>query len=777
MGRSLRSASRWTLLAASLLVALLAAVSRFDSTPSGLTAHYFANSGWVDPPAFSLLDTQFSGERMIERWNGAPPEIFSARWTGSILIPRSGLYTFAVISDDGSSVRIDEQLVVDNPGVHGPQEARGSANLVRGVHQIQIDYAQQGGGFRFDLQSGRNSGPLSALPPWTLIPADLPLWQFAASLALRWSLAGAGWLWVIALTAALVAPASSLARKARLWVEREQGWPALGWIIAGSALLTTTGLWWGLPDGSWVPDELTPNTIFYAVAQGFSHGWWDRYPPLHFYLLTVAYSPLLLLERLGGVNLQSSAAYTLVAVIGRLVSVAAGVVTLVAVYATGARAFGRRAGLYAAAMLALAAPFVYYAKTANLDVPYVCWFALSLLFYLRLLKQLELTDFVAFAVCAALAVCTKDQAYGLYLLVPPLIVYRLWQVHREKGSRQPMASALLDRRLWTGAAIAAMLFLTVHNLVFNWTGFEQHVRFLVGGGSRGYQMFPRTAAGELDMFRFTLDLIRAVWGWPLFVVAAAGIALAAITPATRRTAWWLALPALSYYLTFTAVVLYNYDRFVLPVCVVLSMFGGLALDRAISPGGHINRWGVAAGSVVLAYSLLYAGMVDVVMLRDSRYSLERWLSAHADAHDLVGYVFPVQYYPRIRYENAEITSIEQLAAARPAYYLLNADYGRAEPADSEVGRLIAGLHDASLGYRLVLRLREPPVWPWLPGAHRDLIGPRTEPYPSSAMRHINPTYEVFKREPPAQQAARMAASARIAAQRSCLTSTTQAGTY
>ena len=53
----------------------------------------------------------------------------------------------------------------------------------------------------------------------------------------------------------------------------------------------------------------------------------------------------------------------------------------------GVRLFGRRAGTLAALTLALSAPFVYYSKTANLDVPYVCWFALALLFYLRTLEE------------------------------------------------------------------------------------------------------------------------------------------------------------------------------------------------------------------------------------------------------------------------------------------------------------------------------------------------------------------------------------------------------
>jgi hypothetical protein len=101
MTRSLRSAARRALVAASLLIAVLAAAERFDSTAAGLTASYFPNSEWIAPAAFSVLDTRFSTERMIELWHGAPPQRFSARWTGSVFVSRAGLYTFAVVSDDG----------------------------------------------------------------------------------------------------------------------------------------------------------------------------------------------------------------------------------------------------------------------------------------------------------------------------------------------------------------------------------------------------------------------------------------------------------------------------------------------------------------------------------------------------------------------------------------------------------------------------------------------------------------------------------------------------
>ena len=43
----------------------------------------------------------------------------------------------------------------------------------------------------------------------------------------------------------------------------------------------------------------------------------------------------------------------------------------------------RFVGILAAFLVATMPPFVYHAKTANLDVPYLFWFSLSLLYYVR----------------------------------------------------------------------------------------------------------------------------------------------------------------------------------------------------------------------------------------------------------------------------------------------------------------------------------------------------------------------------------------------------------
>jgi hypothetical protein len=729
-----------------LAVALLAIADWINPVREGLNATYFTNATWSDPPALSTVDPQPSNDRLLAAFRGAPPDAFSTTWAGSFLAMHDGSYALATISDDDSAVFVDGQVVVDNGGRRvWPRGATGLVTLSRGVHAIYVRYAQDGGPFHVELLWARAGESLERMPAWALSPRRVSFWAFASSAALKRSLAAAQWVWVGSIVAWALTIGWAWIGKGKVWLAGEGVWHPLKWILAASLILNATGIWWGLPGGSWAPDELTPTLVLGAASRWFTHGWFDRYPPFQFYVLTVAFSPLMLLEHLGRVDLSTSVPYALLTFTSRLVSLAAGIGTVLAVYAAGAHTFGRRAGMFAAAMFALVTPFVYYAKTANLDVPYLFWFAVSLVFYLRVLQQMALRDFVGLAACATLAVCTKDQAYGLFLLMPVAIVERLWRAHRQEGRRFPLIDALFDRRLLSAAAVALVLFIAIHNLVFNWSGFTDHVQLITGPASETYRDFEPSLAGRWSLFQLSVHIVVMAWGWPMCLVSVAGLVLALGTPAHRRVALWLALPVVSYYAGFIDVVLYNYDRFMLPVCLVLSLFGGLAFDRFLTVNGAA-AWRRVCACAAFVCTLLYAATVDVVMLRDSRYTVEQWLATHVTAGDVVGYVFPQQYYPRLEsFNTATISSAAELQQQQPTYYVLNADYARAEPAESPIGQLIAGLQGGRLGYRLAFRYRHPSPWPWLPGAPRDLVGDRTEEPITSVLRHINPVYEVFQK--------------------------------
>ncbi len=79
---------------------------------------------------------------------------YALRFTGEIQIDQAGKYTFFTSSDDGSRLYIDNQLVVDNDGVHVMVEkqridrARRRVPLDRG-HLLQCHRRQRLGRFLF----------------------------------------------------------------------------------------------------------------------------------------------------------------------------------------------------------------------------------------------------------------------------------------------------------------------------------------------------------------------------------------------------------------------------------------------------------------------------------------------------------------------------------------------------------------------------------------------------------------------------------------------------
>ncbi len=111
----------------------------------GLEGKYFNNMDWQGTPLIVSLDKDISSETLARHRKDLPHNRYSVEWTGYIDVPETDLYTFFLDSDDGSWLFIDEQLVVDNGGMHGLIEKEGKLHLQRGVHRTTIRYFQAGG--------------------------------------------------------------------------------------------------------------------------------------------------------------------------------------------------------------------------------------------------------------------------------------------------------------------------------------------------------------------------------------------------------------------------------------------------------------------------------------------------------------------------------------------------------------------------------------------------------------------------------------------------------
>jgi hexosaminidase len=119
---------------------------------------------------FSQLEYRQSG---ILDTVGIPPEVsmdhFGLKISGYVKVPRTGVYSFTLSSNDGSRLTIGDENVVTNDGIHGYQDMKGQIALESGLHPLRIDY------FEFEGWQGINLSVEGPDLPEQSVPAG---WLF-----------------------------------------------------------------------------------------------------------------------------------------------------------------------------------------------------------------------------------------------------------------------------------------------------------------------------------------------------------------------------------------------------------------------------------------------------------------------------------------------------------------------------------------------------------------------------------------------------------------------
>ncbi len=119
-----------------------------SSEEYGLKGEYFNNIDFKGIPVHTRTDKTISFD-----WGGSSPahgvknDNFSVRWTGKLIPPKSGKYELCILSDDGSRLYIDNQLIVSHWSDHGPEMKKGSMKLIEGrEYDVRIEFYEKGGG-------------------------------------------------------------------------------------------------------------------------------------------------------------------------------------------------------------------------------------------------------------------------------------------------------------------------------------------------------------------------------------------------------------------------------------------------------------------------------------------------------------------------------------------------------------------------------------------------------------------------------------------------------
>jgi 4-amino-4-deoxy-L-arabinose transferase-like glycosyltransferase len=510
-------------------------------------------------------------------------------------------------------------------------------------------------------------------------------------------------------------------------------------VLLFSLFLNAIGIWYGLPSyQGWAPDEILPGHVQEGIAKRFAHGWHQKYPPLHYYQLALVETPFLIFAKVRGFDYDNLSFYSLLILVGRFLSLFMGAGIVFLVYKCGREIFDQKSSLLAAVIAALLIPLVYYSKTANLDAPYLFWFMASLLCFLRLLKTHRRKYYLLFALTAVLSVCTKDQAYGLYILPLFWLLQRDWKSQKKANPNLTVIRFLGNRTYLCAAAVAIATFVLAQNLVFNIQGFLLHLKIITRAPIFGLTWFPNTLAGNISLLELTLGQIRFSLGWPLFAVVVAGVVKSLTVRAKNTLQMAILLFPISYLIFYIYVIRYNFARFNLPICFILSFFGGRFLASAWENRSKASRLFQGAAAVALLYSILYAGSLDVYMIKDSRYAAEKWISQNIPKEATIGLaVWPV-YAPRLwGYHWFPLAlSLEDFKnrPSKPDFVLINGEFRRRFPPHSREGRFFANFDHGEVRYQLVFRYKTP--LSWLPLSHREVL---------AQINTINPEILIYKR--------------------------------
>lgn len=111
----------------------------------GLHMRYYDNINWSDEPVHEEI-AEHVGFSWTDEEKKPISSPFGVILEGFIDIHIPGLYTFKILSDDGSWLFLDNALIVDNGGRHATKAASGTLTLEKGTHKIMIRYFDAGGG-------------------------------------------------------------------------------------------------------------------------------------------------------------------------------------------------------------------------------------------------------------------------------------------------------------------------------------------------------------------------------------------------------------------------------------------------------------------------------------------------------------------------------------------------------------------------------------------------------------------------------------------------------
>ena len=389
------------------------------------------------------------------------------------------------------------------------------------------------------------------------------------------------------------------------------------------------GIGWGIPEteprerpDSWATDELAPAGLLEEIANTiyFRSGVYNpKYPFFGYIIQGIPTLPYYLATA----GLDTGKARTLavarpIAFLARATTVLLAAGLCLVAWETAAVLWGASAGWIAGVLTFLFPPMFYYGRTTNVDGPALFFTGVALWQFARILVNgMEASSARWLAISAALAIATKDTAFGALVPAGALVVILEWRRSR----------ALVLR---TGL-LSAAVYLLASGLLINPDRYWKHIHFIRHGSTRHYGIYYGSTRPYSEVLAQTASYVLEHLGIALALLICAGIAICLRD--RRKLLLWL-IPAAGIICLTILPVRFVIYRFPMVTSYALLFFATLAIV-------HVWQWrkiaGVALLSLVCARQASQAVDITWLMWHDARYEAGAWFARNARPGERIGY--------------------------------------------------------------------------------------------------------------------------------------------
>ncbi|WP_193610330.1 family 16 glycoside hydrolase [Nocardioides lijunqiniae] len=171
------------MVAGALALGLAAGITAAEAAPPGDEAGVTMRAFQLGQPTAALCTLKSGQTPNVDKlqptidWDtpeefGGLQDNYLVEVLANLSIDTAGTYMFRLVSDDGSELLIDDQLVIDHDGLHGPTAKDGSVTLGVGVHALRVNFLEATNGERLTLMWQRPGETAFTVVPTSVLSTE-----------------------------------------------------------------------------------------------------------------------------------------------------------------------------------------------------------------------------------------------------------------------------------------------------------------------------------------------------------------------------------------------------------------------------------------------------------------------------------------------------------------------------------------------------------------------------------------------------------------------------